>query len=126
MGFGGSQDSFIANAASRREKINSARRTLNLGERGVNPVQQPVPPAVPAQRVPPTADQNQEEESPELASSDNGDMLSRVTRFVNEQQADRAQKMVTQDQATPGLDTKDGRVLEVKRFQKLFTPWRFR
>ena len=123
MGFGGSQDSTLANAFSRRQKINQTRQLLNLGSRGAPQPQQAPPPAIPAQvESTPTAEEPQgaSEESP---SNGQEDMLGRTQQFLNEVQAERVQQAISADQAVPGTDQRDGRVLEVKRFMKLTVPW---
>ncbi len=123
MGFGGSQDSTLANAFSRRQKINQTRQLLNLGNRGAPQPQQGPPPVLPAQdQAAPTADVAQEE--PEgMPSSDQEDMLARTQQFINEIQADKLQRAISADQAVPGTDQRDGRILEAKRFMKLNMPW---
>ncbi len=121
-----SQDSFIAHASARRAKINQSRRTLSLGDRGVSQPQQAPPAQAPSPGGTPVGQeqgQEEEQELSELTSSDSGDMLARVTKFVNEQKANRVQQNIARDQAVPDMTTKDGRVLETKRFMKLYMPW---
>lgn len=123
MGFGGSQDSTLAHAFSRRQKLNQTRLLLNLGNRGVEQPQQAPPPVPPAQNQPaPTASIPQEEPQA-IPSSNQDDMLGRTEQFLNEVKTQRMQQAIAQDQAIPSTDRRDGRVLELKRFMKLMVPW---
>ncbi len=123
MPTGGSQDSTLAHATSRRSKLNQTRKLLGLGDRGVPQPQQGPPPVAPAQDVPPPSASIPQDVPDEVSSSNPDDMLGQAQAFLDQEQNRRLQEAVGRDQAVPGLDQKDGRILESKRFLKNFAPW---
>lgn len=131
---GATGSSFIANMVKQRAGLNKTRRLLNLGERGVETPQPPLPPPIGAHQAPaagrtgvsqaaapPGGEQTPSEDGPRTR----GQLVDQVSNFLGQMRMMRQNQQLSQPTIRARGETRDSRLAKVRAFYRTMGPNRF-